>query len=120
MTKIDRRAVALLTLTAPLFVSGAFAEPGGSVNERVVRDRNRVTRAGVTSGLDFGLAMVAELRDRTYAECCQLMSEYDPQRPSTQDDWKGPRKELAGLWKRSSRIFARRPKPWPHGVTGWS
>lgn len=48
---------------------------------RVVRDRNRVTGAGVTAGLDFGLAMVAELRDRTYAECCQLMSEYDPQPP---------------------------------------
>ncbi len=25
--------------------------------------------------------MVAELRDRTYAECCQLMSEYDPDPP---------------------------------------
>lgn len=48
---------------------------------RVVRDRNRVTGAGVTAGLDFGLAMVAELRDRTYAECCQLMSEYDPDPP---------------------------------------
>ncbi|NEU14843.1 DJ-1/PfpI family protein [Methylobacterium sp. BTF04] len=48
---------------------------------RVVRDRNRITGAGVTAGLDFGLTMVAELRDRTYAECCQLMSEYDPDRP---------------------------------------
>ena len=48
---------------------------------RVVRDRNRITGAGVTAGLDFGLIMVAELRDRTYAECCQLMSEYDPQPP---------------------------------------
>ncbi len=48
---------------------------------RVVRDRNRITGAGVTSGLDFGLTMVAELRDRTYAECTQLMSEYDPQPP---------------------------------------
>ena len=48
---------------------------------RVVRDRNRITGAGVTAGLDFGLTMVAELRDRTYAECCQLMSEYDPQPP---------------------------------------
>lgn len=48
---------------------------------RVVRDRNRVTGAGVTSGLDFGLAMVAELRDPTYAQCCQLMSEYDPHPP---------------------------------------
>ena len=50
-------------------------------NARVVRDRNRVTGAGVTSGLDFGLTMIAELRDRTYAECTQLMSEYDPQPP---------------------------------------
>ncbi|MEN5157502.1 DJ-1/PfpI family protein [Achromobacter spanius] len=48
---------------------------------RVVRDRNRITGAGVTAGLDFGLAMVAELRDRTYAECTQLMSEYDPDPP---------------------------------------
>ncbi|MGA2742531.1 MAG: DJ-1/PfpI family protein [Bryobacteraceae bacterium] len=48
---------------------------------RVVRDRNRITGAGVTAGLDFGLTMVAELRDRTYAECCQLMSEYDPDPP---------------------------------------
>lgn len=48
---------------------------------RVVRDRNRVTGAGVTSGLDFGLTMVAEMRDRTYAECTQLMSEYDPHPP---------------------------------------
>lgn len=48
---------------------------------RVVHDRNRITGAGVTSGLDFGLTMVAEMRDRTYAECTQLMSEYDPHPP---------------------------------------
>jgi len=48
---------------------------------RVVRDRNRVTGAGVTAGLDFGLTMVAELRGATYAQCCQLMSEYDPDPP---------------------------------------
>lgn len=48
---------------------------------RVVRDRNRITGAGVTAGLDFGLAMVAEMRDQTYAECTQLMSEYDPDPP---------------------------------------
>lgn len=47
---------------------------------RVVRDRNRITGAGVTAGLDFGLTLVAELRDQTYAECTQLMSEYDPHR----------------------------------------
>jgi cytochrome c556 len=35
----------------------------------------------VTSGLDFGLTMVAELRGRTYAECSQLGTEYDPHPP---------------------------------------
>ena len=59
-------------------LSGFGAIP---TDARVVRDRNRVTGAGVTAGLDFGLTMVAELRDRTYAECCQLMSEYEPDPP---------------------------------------
>lgn len=51
------------------------------VSERVVRDRNRITGAGVTAGLDFGLSMVAELRDATYAKGVQLGCEYDPQPP---------------------------------------
>jgi putative intracellular protease/amidase len=59
-------------------LSGFGAIP---TDARVVHDRNRVTGAGVTAGLDMGLTMVAELRDKTYAECCQLMSEYDPNPP---------------------------------------
>lgn len=51
------------------------------VEERVVIDRNRITGAGVTSGLDFGLRITAELRDEQYARMQQLMSEYDPQPP---------------------------------------
>jgi cyclohexyl-isocyanide hydratase len=51
------------------------------VNERVVRDRNRMTGAGVSAGLDLGLAMTAELRDRAYAEGVQLLAEYAPQPP---------------------------------------
>jgi putative intracellular protease/amidase len=50
-------------------------------DQRVVRDRNRITGAGVTAGLDFGLTMVAELRDTNYAENLQLICEYDPQPP---------------------------------------
>lgn len=50
-------------------------------DERMIRDRNRITGAGVTAGLDFGLLMVAELRNKIYAECSQLMSEYDPHPP---------------------------------------
>jgi putative intracellular protease/amidase len=48
---------------------------------RVVRDRNRITGAGVTAGLDFGLTMVAELRDANYAQNVQLLCEYDPRPP---------------------------------------
>jgi putative intracellular protease/amidase len=48
---------------------------------RVVRDRNRITGAGVTAGLDFGLTMVAELRDANYAQNVQLLCEYDPHPP---------------------------------------
>ncbi|GAB7539926.1 DJ-1/PfpI family protein [Burkholderia sp. 22PA0099] len=63
-------------------VRHVLAEYGAIPTEaRVVHDRNRVTGAGVTSGLDFGLTMVAELRDRTYAECSQLLIEYDPEPP---------------------------------------
>lgn len=50
-------------------------------DQRVVQDRNRITGAGVTSGLDFGLTMVSKLRDPFYAECAQLLAEYDPHPP---------------------------------------
>ena len=54
------------------------AEP---VDQRVVFDRNRVTGAGVTSGLDMSLALVAKLRDQAYAEGLQLVAEYAPEPP---------------------------------------
>lgn len=51
------------------------------VNERVVIDRNRVTGAGVTSGLDFALRLLKDLRGEEYAKTVQLFSEYDPKPP---------------------------------------
>lgn len=60
----------------PLF--GAIAD-----DARVVWDRNRVTGAGVTAGIDFGLSLVAKLRDRDYAETLQLLAEYAPEPPFT-------------------------------------
>lgn len=50
-------------------------------NARVVKDRNRVTGGGVTAGIDFGLSLVGQLRDRTYAEGVQLIAEYAPEPP---------------------------------------
>jgi len=58
------------------------AEP---VAERVVVDRNRVTGAGVTAGIDFGLTLAAKLKDEKYAKAVQLMMEYDPQPPFPKD-----------------------------------
>ena len=51
------------------------------VDERVVRDRNRVTGAGVTSGIDFGLTVVAEIAGDKVAQEVQLQMEYDPEPP---------------------------------------
>lgn len=51
------------------------------VADRVVVDRNRITGAGVTAGLDFGLKMAAILRGDEYARTLQLAFEYDPQPP---------------------------------------
>lgn len=63
--------------TKPLLpIFGATPTPG-----RFVRDRNRITAEGVTAGLDFALALVGELRDRTYAEGVQLIAQYAPEPP---------------------------------------
>ena len=51
------------------------------VERRVVRDRNRITAGGVTSGIDFALAVAAELHGEAVAKAIQLGIEYDPQPP---------------------------------------
>ncbi|NML93997.1 DJ-1/PfpI family protein [Novosphingobium olei] len=48
------------------------------VNERVVKDGNILTGAGVSAGLDFAIAMVEQLRGRAYAEALVLQGEYAP------------------------------------------
>jgi len=54
------------------------AEP---IDERVVRDRNRITGGGVTAGIDFGLVVAAELFGSTVAQTIQLAIEYRPPSP---------------------------------------
>lgn len=51
------------------------------VEARVVHDRNRITGAGVSAGLDMGLAIVGLLRDSVYAQSMQLLAEYAPEPP---------------------------------------
>ncbi|GAO12200.1 hypothetical protein TPA0598_10_01700 [Streptomyces lydicamycinicus] len=54
------------------------AEPTG---ERVVFDGKYVTAAGVSSGIDMGLALAGRIAGDTAAQTIQLGIEYDPQPP---------------------------------------
>lgn len=59
-------------------LSNFGAEP---VEERWVIDRNRATGGGVTAGIDFGLALAAEIAGEEVAKTIQLGLEYAPQPP---------------------------------------
>ncbi|MFR0355969.1 DJ-1/PfpI family protein [Streptomyces sediminimaris] len=54
------------------------AEPTG---ERVVADGKYVTAAGVSSGIDMGLALLGRMAGDTVAQAVQLGIEYDPRPP---------------------------------------
>ena len=51
------------------------------VKQRVVVDRNRISAGGTTAGIDFGLTLLAVLRDEYTAGVTQLLMEYDPHPP---------------------------------------
>lgn len=51
------------------------------VRERIVEDRNRFSGGGVTSGIDFALALAARIRNEDFARFIQLSIEYDPMPP---------------------------------------
>jgi cyclohexyl-isocyanide hydratase len=57
--------------------------PFGAIPDhgRVVRDGNVITGGGVTAGIDFALAVVAELADPETAQAIQLQIEYAPAPP---------------------------------------
>ena len=48
---------------------------------RIVKDGNVITAGGVTSGIDFGLSVVAEIAGEQVAQAIQLGIEYDPAPP---------------------------------------
>ncbi len=73
-----------LTATTHWSTLDTLAEHGAiPTSDRVVEhlDRRIITAAGVSSGIDMALRLVEVLVDRTAAEACQLMIEYDPQPP---------------------------------------
>jgi cyclohexyl-isocyanide hydratase len=78
------------------------AEP---VAERVVMDRNRITGAGVTSGIDFALFVAAQIYGEDVAKEIQLGIEYDPAPPYAAGS---PRTADPALVDRVSRKLAER------------
>jgi cyclohexyl-isocyanide hydratase len=71
-----RRATTHWAYTELLPLVGAIHEKA-----RIVRDGNLFSAGGVTAGVDFGLAVIAEIAGETVARSIQLGIEYDPAPP---------------------------------------
>jgi cyclohexyl-isocyanide hydratase len=71
-----KRATTHWAYTGLLPLVGAEFAPG-----RVVVDGGTITGGGVTAGLDFGLAVAAEVAGPEVAQSIQLALEYDPAPP---------------------------------------
>jgi cyclohexyl-isocyanide hydratase len=71
-----RRATTHWGYTHLLPLVGATHEPS-----RVVRDGHVITAGGVTSGIDFGLTLLADIAGAELAQATQLGFEYDPAPP---------------------------------------
>lgn len=71
-----RRATTHWAYTELLPLVGAIHE-----RARIVKDGNVITAGGVTSGIDFGLSVAAEIAGETVAQAIQLSVEYDPHPP---------------------------------------
>jgi len=74
------------------------------VKARVVKDGNLITAGGVTSGIDFGLNVVAEIAGEAAARTIQLGIEYDPAPPfDSGDPDRAPADVKAALTARYAR-----------------
>ena len=71
-----RRATTHWAFTELLPLVGATHE-----KRRVVKDGNLITAGGVTSGIDFGLRVVADIAGEAVSQGIQLSLEYDPHPP---------------------------------------
>jgi putative intracellular protease/amidase len=80
-------------------LSGFGAQP---VSERVVIDGKIITAAGVSSGIDMALRLLANLSDVATAQTVQLAMEYDPDPPF---DAGSPKTAPAGLAERALRLI---------------
>lgn len=77
------------------------------VEERVVRDGNIITGAGVSAGMDFGASLVGELRGHVMAEVATLV-EYAPEPPYSSGTMSQARPEVAAAGGDDVVRFLRR------------
>jgi cyclohexyl-isocyanide hydratase len=85
---------------------------------RVVRDGSLITAGGVTAGIDFGLAVIAELMGQAEAEAIQLSLEYAPEPPfrsgtpaeASPAVLEATRKRLAGSRAEREKLLAGWPE----------
>lgn len=57
------------------------------VDQRVVKDGNRISGGGITSGLDFALELLAVISsETTTAKMLELLLEYNPKPPFNTGD----------------------------------
>lgn len=75
--------------------------------QRVVKEGKIITAAGVSSGMDMGLSLVAELQGDDMAKLIQLAIEYDPQPPF---DSGAPSKVTPEFKEFVMSIFNNRPR----------
>lgn len=73
--------------------------------ERVVFEGKIVTAAGVSSGIDMGLALAGRIAGDTYAQAIQLLIEYDPQPPYDTGSTAKAGHELTGLVRERAAQF---------------
>lgn len=78
------------------------------VADRVVKDRDRVTGAGVTSGIDFAISIVSDLLGEEVAKEIQLQMEYDPEPPFASGSPRSASEELVMNVKRKIAPFIER------------
>jgi transcriptional regulator GlxA family with amidase domain len=84
---------------------GARAMP-----ERVVFDGKIVTAAGVSAGIDMGLALAQRIAGERVAQAIQLGIEYDPQPPLDAGSVERAPAELVEMLRASSRFGEQGPR----------
>jgi cyclohexyl-isocyanide hydratase len=77
------------------------------VSERVVIDRDRITGAGVTSGIDFALTLAACLFGEERTKRAQLAMEYDPKPPFVGGTPASAGPELAASLRAANAAFQK-------------